>query len=91
MINSVVFIGRLTLINEKSIVVAVGKCFKSEDNGNDLLEAELSIPLAKATIEHCEIGDLVGVKGRLSREKEEDELKIIAEKLTFLSKKRSEK
>lgn len=51
--------------------------------------------IAENTVEYCHKGDLLGIKGRIQTRKIEDEtpkqvMEVIAEKVTFLSSKRTD-
>lgn len=101
MLNQVVIVGRLTqnpqireLENgrkETIITVAVPRSYKNVDGtyDTDFIRCTLWNGIAETTCEYCKIGDIVGVKGRLQRE-EHGNLRVIAEKVSFLSSKREE-
>ena len=55
----------------------------------DFIDCQLFGSVAKNTIEYCNTGDIVGVKGRL--ENHNNETIIIADKLTFLTSKKPTK
>ena len=91
---------RETESNEKvtNITVAVPRAFKNV-NGEyetDFVPCIVWRGVAENVVEYCEKGDLVGVKGRIQSrviEKEEEKryvIEVIAEKITFLSSKRTE-
>lgn len=105
MLNQVVLVGRLcrkpeirdTESGKKKtyITLAVPRSFKNI-NGEyetDFFDCVLWDNVATSTVEYCEKGDIIGVKGRLqSRVVEEDEKKrtitsVVAEKVTFLTSK----
>ena len=96
MLNQVVLVGRLTKnvevkdFNEKKVAVielAVQRSFKNEkgEYETDNIEITLWNSIAENTAEYCIKGDIIGVKGRLQTE--DDRIKVIAEKITFLSSK----
>lgn len=101
MLNQVVLVGRLVKdpeINkdndEKKIgnmVLAVQKNYKNADGvyETDLFNINLLNSIAQTTTEYCKKGDVVGVKGILSSS--DNQLSIIAEKVTFLSSKLDKK
>lgn len=102
MLNQVVIVGRLVSItplsedNEKSCVITV-KCPRSFKNAdgiyeNDMIDCILVGNIATNTMEHCNIDDILGVKGRIQEKivelpfgTRERRMEIVCEKLTFLS------
>ena len=62
----------------------------------DFVDCILFDLIAENTCEYCKKGDIVGVKGRIQSrlvdkdDVKENQLQIIAEKVTFLSSKREE-
>lgn len=81
------------------ITLAVPRSFKNADGvyESDFIDAILWEGISNNVKEYCHKGDLVGVRGRLQTTVEEDEegnkskhTDIIAEKVTFLSSKKSE-
>ena len=102
MLNQTIIVGRLVKNPEikelesgkkvSIITLAVPRSFKNI-NGEyetDFVECTLWNNIAENTTEYCRKGDLVGVKGRLQKGSEDNELKIIAEKVTFLQSKKGE-
>ena len=86
--NMVCLIGRLsTDINEKDskITLAVQSSIKNEEGIYDtyFIDVLLYEQMLKNTLEYVKKGDLVAIKGRLKTEN--DELKVIADKLSFLT------
>ena len=106
MLNQIVIVGRLVRNPElreteggkkvTNITLAVPRSYKNI-NGEyetDFIECVLWSGIAESTVEYCNKGDLLGVKGRIqTRNIELDDTKkiyteVIAEKVTFLSNKR---
>ena len=97
MTNYVMLIGKLTekpiFENDKKdckITLAVPRSFKNE-NGEyetDFIDCQLYGYIAQNTVDWINKGELVGVKGRL--QVVENNLLVIAEKITFLSTKKAE-
>lgn len=97
MLNQTVIIGRLvsnpeiTQVEERSlcnIQIAVPRSYKN-DNGEyetDFVPVMVWDGIATNLNEYCHKGDLVGVKGRI--EMKDNQIIIIAEKITFLSSKK---
>lgn len=93
MLNQVVIVGRLA--NDINIVkgenencimtLAVPRNFKNADGeyDTDFIDCQLRGTIAKNTSEYCKQGDIVGIKGRI--QKEDGIMRIVAEKVTFLS------
>ena len=100
MLNNLVLVGRLVSdpeINETEkgkvtdITLAVPRSYKNEEGEyeTDFIPVRLWNSIGETTAEYCKKGDLIGVKGRLARLSGED-LKVVAEKVTFLSSKPKE-
>lgn len=95
MLNQVVIVGRLIenpVLEENgdgrnvtSITLAVTRSFKDENGeyDTDFLPFILWDGLAKSTTEYCRKDDLIGIKGRAQGL--DGEVKLVAEKITFLS------
>lgn len=90
------------LENEKkvsNITLAVPRSFKNSDGeyDTDFIDIVLWDTIAQNTNAYCKKGDIIGIKGRIqTREIEENDIKrkvqeLIAEKVTFLSSKGSDK
>ncbi len=103
-LNQVVLVGRLvenpTVTETENgkkytfINLAVPRSFKSADGTyeTDFIRCVLWNGIATNTSEYCQMGDVVGIKGRLQNRKYEDADKnqkyiteVIAERVTFLS------
>jgi single-strand DNA-binding protein len=92
MLNQFVIVGRLVETpesneNEKRVVItlAIPRSYKNKDGGydTDFISCVLWNGIASNTAEYCKKGDLLGVKGRLTSNK--DKMEAVAEKITFLS------
>lgn len=102
MLNQIVLIGRLVQDPEikelengnktSYITLVVPRSFKNTDGiyENDFITCRIWNNIADNVKKHCEKGDLVGIKGRVTKLSGED-LEIVAEKVTFLSKRKEEK
>ena len=82
-----------------AITIAVTRSFKNTEGiyESDFIRCILWNNIALNTCEYCHTGDVIGVKGRLQTRSYEDENKnrkyiteVIAEKITFLSSKKTE-
>lgn len=90
-LNQFVVVGRIKeFIQEKdnktTIVLEVPRNFKNElgKYDSDILSFEVSGLIATSAIENCKIQDIVGVKGRIQSDVD-NVMRLIAEKVTFLS------
>lgn len=109
MLNQIVLVGRIAKEIEvketdngkktAKIFLAVPRSFKNI-NGEyetDFLYCSLWDAMACNTYEYCKVGDLIGVKGRVTSNMYEQDgekryaMDIIAEKVTFLSSKKDDK
>ena len=109
MLNQAVLVGRLAtdpelkeLENGKkvtNITLAVPRSFKNSQGEyeTDFINCVLWKGVAENTVEYCNRGDLIGIKGRIqTRSVELDDdthkkyVEVVAEKVTFLSSKRQE-
>ena len=99
MLNQTVLVGRIArepeikeLENGKkasTITLAVPRSFKNAETGEydtDFVPVILYNGIAENVLEYCKKGDVVGIRGRL--ETKDNELQIIAEKVSFLSSKK---
>lgn len=98
--NQVVLVGRL--VNEPTIKeikegkkvvlikIAVNRNFKNEDGiyDTDIIPVILWNGVAEATLDYVHTGDVLGIKGRLQTT--EDEVELVADKVTFLASKKKE-
>lgn len=82
-----------------TLSLAIPRSFKNADGeyDTDFVDCILYDIIAKNTAEYCRKGDIVVVKGRIQSKTIENEdgtkqnkMEIIAEKVTFLSSKKSE-
>jgi len=108
MINQIVLVGRITQKPElhttdngkkvSEITLAVPRAYKNQNGeyDTDFLDCTLWTGIAETTAQYCNVGDIIGVKGRLqSRMIERDDgtkykkTDIIAERVTFLTSKNS--
>lgn len=96
MTNYVVLVGRIKEFkeNEKgtSIVLAVTRTFKNANGEYEIDCVEISLPgtIGENTKEYCKPNDIIGIKGRIQKLESDNELIIVAGKVTFLSSSRKE-
>ena len=110
MLNQVVMVGRLVekpIVEENEngikvseITLAVNRSFKNAEGiyETDFIKCTLWNGIAENTVEYCNKGDIIGVKGRLETsvyEKENGEkyriTSVVAEKVSFLASGKTEK
>lgn len=86
--------------NVTNITLAVPRSYKNPNGeyDTDFIDCVLWSTVAESTTEYCKKGDLLGVKGRVQTRKIEsgDEkikqvTEVVAEKVTFLSSRKSNK
>lgn len=99
MLNQIVVVGRLVKnpIEEKNeegktlanITLAVPRSYKNANGeyDTDFLEFTLWENTASSTTKYCKKGDIIGIKGRVESINTKDgyKMRLIAEKVTFLS------
>lgn len=82
-----------------TLSLAIPRSFKNNEGtyDTDFVDCVLFDLIAENTCEYCKKGDIVGVKGRIQSrllEKDdnlkENQLQVIAEKVTFLSSKKND-
>lgn len=82
-----------------SLILAVQRTFKNVDGvyETDFIKCTLWNAVASSTSEYCHKGDIVGIKGRIQVNSYEDKdgnkkysTEVIAEKVTFLSSKKTD-
>lgn len=101
MLNQLVIVGRLTKDVEikkvgdnkkvSTIVLAVQRPYKNAEGEYeaDFIPCTIWNGIAENVSEYCKKGDLLGVKGRV--ESKDNNIYIVAEKITFLSANKEEK
>lgn len=94
MLNNVVLVGRVNNDIEKieedqkttyRLTLQISRNVKNQ-NGEyetDLVPIELTGYIGSNVFEYCEVGDIIGAKGRIQNN--ENEIHVIAERITFLS------
>lgn len=107
MLNQVVLVGRIVRKPELKeyekgkkmtfVTLAVPRSFKNMNGeyDTDFIDCVLWDNVASSTVQYCEKGDIIGVKGRLQSrivEKEEGnitQMNVVAEKISFLTSKKA--
>ena len=87
--NLITLVGRIESFKGNKVTVSVNRNYKNEDGiyMSDLIPVCLGINMTEQMTKYCKIGDVIGVKGRLENE---DGIIVMAEKVSFLSSKKSE-
>ena len=106
--NQVTLVGRLVSTPElfiaengnkgSFITLAVGRPFKNQDGEytTDFIDCILWDSAATNTVEYCDKGDILGIRGRIQtrnieKNKQKEKLvEVICEKVTFLTTKKPE-
>ena len=85
MLNQVVLVGRVKELYDNYLVLAIPNQYKNEQGEYDttVIPVKLSNNIAEHTRNYCEVGSIVGIKGRLVLEG--TNLTIEVEKVTYLS------
>lgn len=102
MLNQIILVGRLVQdpeikelengVKTSYITLAVKRSYKNLNGEHDIdfITCRIWNGITDSVKEYCEKGDLVSIKGRVTKLNNED-LEIVAEKVTFLSKRKEEK
>lgn len=95
MLNQIVLVGKVveeikTTENQSTIVISVLRSFKNEEGlyESDNIPVVLYNGIAQNAAEYCNKGTLIGIKGRIQMI--DNNITIIAEKITFLSSKKED-
>lgn len=90
MLNQVVVVGRINTMENGELVMAVPRSYKNENGeyDTDYIDVRLSKSIESNVSTYCEVGDLVGIKGKL--ESDANRMFVIAEKVTFLSSRKKD-
>lgn len=94
--NNLILVGRLVkkpeLIEENEhkccyITLAINRDFKNEEGiyETDFTDVKVPCPMCYGVVEYCEKGDAIGIKGHIERLPKDNNMKIIAEKISFIS------
>lgn len=101
MSNQMILVGRLTKdvqieqIDDDKIIgiinLAIPRSLKNENGeyDTDFVDITLTNQIASNTAEYCKKGDIVGVKGKIESYGEEHSIRLVAEKVTFISSRKS--
>lgn len=101
MMNQILLVGRVANIEEREtsnertlavVTLAISRNYKNEEGfyDTDYVDVTLRNNIAQNTMEYCRKGDVIGIKGRVEKLDGEKELKVIVEKVTFLTSRKAE-
>lgn len=87
--NNVILVGRITSFEGNEVTISVNRNYKNEDGiyMSDSIPVWLSANIGEKMKEFCQIGDVIGVKGRLENR---GGVVVMADKVSFISAKKSE-
>ena len=90
MLNQCVLAGRIFEIDGNVLKIATTRYYKNENGeyDTDIISCKISENIAKQAKEFCKKGDFIGIKARI--ETEDENIIIIAEKLTLLNSKQED-
>lgn len=92
MLNQVILVGRILEINEDNTLnILVNRCYKNEEGEYETDKIKIYIwrNISENVKENCNVGDVIGIKGRIQIDKINGEMRIIAERITFLASKKN--
>ena len=87
--NNVILVGRIISFEGNEVIISITRNYKNEDGiyMSDLIPIWLSANIGEKMKDFCKIGDVIGVKGRLENR---GEVVVMADKVSFISAKKSE-
>ena len=88
MLNNIILVGRVAQPVTKTLTIATERSYKNPDTNTydtDFFNITVSDNIMKNAIDYLKEGDMVGIKGHLETTTTTNEIKIICDKLTFLS------
>lgn len=93
MLNQTIVVGRVCDLKKSSVKLAIPRPYKNAEGiyESDFITCKVRDNIANSVKEYVKIGDLIGVKGRLECGEDDGRNTIVvAEKVTFLSSKKSD-
>lgn len=87
--NFITLVGRIASFKGNEVTISVNRNYKNEDGiyMSDLIPICLGINMTEQMTKYCKVGDMLGIKGHLENR---DGVIVMAEKVSFLSSKKSE-
>lgn len=94
--NNLILVGRLfkqpKIIEENEhkccyITLAINRNFKNEEGiyETDFIDIKVPYPMCDGVVDYCCKGDAIGVNGHIERLPECENMRIIAERINFIS------
>ena len=98
MLNNLVLVGRVVSLPtlHKPLKIAVARSYKNPDTSSyetDFIDITLTNSILENAQNYLSIGDIIGIKGHLegsTLEPKHNEIKIIVDKLTYLTQSKGE-
>ena len=87
MLNQSIVVGRIEELTSSDVFVRVTRNFKNKNTGeydSDLLKVTLGSSLSDSLPNRCAVGDTIAVKARLEQDTYYNNVRIIAEKISFI-------
>lgn len=87
--NNIVIVGRIASFEGNEVTITVNRNYKNEDGiyMSDLIPVCLGMNMTEQMTKYCKVGDMLGIKGHLENR---NGVVVMAEKVSFLSSKKSE-
>lgn len=87
--NFITLVGRIASFEGNEVTITVNRNYKNEDGiyMSDLIPVCLGINMTEQMTKYCKVGDMLGIKGHLENR---NGVVVMAEKVSFLSSKKSE-
>lgn len=94
--NNLVLVGRLfnqpKLVGKNEhkycyITLAINRYFKNEEGiyETDFIDVKVPYPMCDSVVDYCRKGDSISVRGRIIRLSKWENMRIIAERINFIS------
>lgn len=87
--NNIVIVERIASFEGNEVIISVNRNYKNEDGiyMSDLIPVCLGMNMTEQMTKYCKVGDMLGIKGHLENR---NGVVVMAEKVSFLSSKKSE-
>lgn len=87
MLNQSIVVGKIEELADSDVFVRVTRNFKNKDTGeydSDVFKVALSDSLSGTVKDMCAVGDTIAIKARLEQDKYYNNVKVVAEKISFI-------
>jgi hypothetical protein len=87
MLNQSIVVGQIEELADSDVFVRVTRNFKNKDTGeydSDVLKVTLGSSISGTLSNMCAVGDTIAVKARLEQDTYYNNIRIIAEKVSFI-------